>query len=112
MYKRTPMPEQALIIESRGGLSLITGCAHPGIVRMVERVKSVFPDHSLDLVLGGFHLRDYEEARIREVAHAMKRLGVKQVAPTHCTGKRAIELFKQEYGKNFIAIGAGSTLDV
>lgn len=112
IYKDNPMPEQALIVESGDGLSLITGCAHPGIIRMIETVKNDFPHHSIELVLGGFHLRDDADSRIREVVNAMKQLGVRRVAPTHCTGARAIELFKQEYQGDFIATGAGSTLDI
>jgi len=45
--------EQSLIVESRQGLIVITGCAHPGIVNIVEKAKKMFPEEEVFLVLGG-----------------------------------------------------------
>jgi len=39
-------------------------------------------------------------------------LGVQQVAPSHCTGERAIEQFRHEFGTGFIPVGAGAILHV
>ncbi|RLC87358.1 MAG: MBL fold metallo-hydrolase, partial [Chloroflexi bacterium] len=30
----------------------------------------------------------------------------------HCTGDRAIEIFAEEYGEDFIRVGVGMVLDV
>ncbi|PIP15225.1 MBL fold metallo-hydrolase, partial [Candidatus Roizmanbacteria bacterium CG23_combo_of_CG06-09_8_20_14_all_35_49] len=48
--------EQSLIISSEKGLVVITGCAHPGVVNIVKKIKKIFPQESIYLVLGGFHL--------------------------------------------------------
>ena len=42
----------------------------------------------------------------------MKRLGVRRVAPCHCTGRMARELFRKAYGAGFIEAGAGAVIDV
>ncbi len=47
--------EQSLIIETSKGLIVMTGCAHPGIVEIVEAAKQLL-DRDIHLVLGGFHL--------------------------------------------------------
>jgi len=36
-----PPEEQTLIIDSKRGLIIITGCAHPGIVNIVKRAKEL-----------------------------------------------------------------------
>jgi len=95
------IPEQALAIRAGKGLVVITGCAHPGIVRIVEKAVALTGD-PVYLVLGGFHLGDKSEGEIIAILGDFRRLGVQKVAPSHCTGDRAIELFAAEYGEDFL----------
>jgi 7,8-dihydropterin-6-yl-methyl-4-(beta-D-ribofuranosyl)aminobenzene 5'-phosphate synthase len=103
------IPEQSLVIRTQKGLVIITGCAHPGIVRILERAIELTGE-SVYLVLGGFHLRDMNDARISAILSDFRRLGVRKVAPSHCTGDRAIDLFAAEYRDDFLRTGAGSIL--
>jgi len=101
--------EQALVLKTTKGLVVVTGCAHPGIVEMVRRAKAVGGDE-LYLVLGGFHLGRVSKAQVQEIISDFRRLGVRKVAPCHCTGEQAIDLFHQAYGDSFIQTGAGKIL--
>jgi 7,8-dihydropterin-6-yl-methyl-4-(beta-D-ribofuranosyl)aminobenzene 5'-phosphate synthase len=103
--------EQALIVQTSGGLVIITGCAHPGIVNIVGEVKARFKN-DIHLVIGGFHLGGMTGLQIREIITAFKRLGVKKVAPSHCTGERAMVLFQQAWGEDFLEGGAGAVIKV
>jgi|GEM_PF-136767 metal-dependent hydrolase (beta-lactamase superfamily II)/imidazolonepropionase-like amidohydrolase len=103
--------EQALVIATPGGLVVITGCAHPGIVKMVAEIKGRF-QAPIRLVLGGFHLANQSEAQIKEILADFRRLGVAQVAPTHCTGDNPIAQFRAAYGDDFIAAGVGRVIVV
>jgi 7,8-dihydropterin-6-yl-methyl-4-(beta-D-ribofuranosyl)aminobenzene 5'-phosphate synthase len=105
----TTIIEQALIIETRRGLIVLTGCAHPGIVEIVRAAKAY---GDIDLVMGGFHLADYSAAKVKAVIADLKQLGVQRVAPSHCTGDQAIEQFRAAFGTDFIPIGAGAVLQV
>jgi 7,8-dihydropterin-6-yl-methyl-4-(beta-D-ribofuranosyl)aminobenzene 5'-phosphate synthase len=60
----TTIVEQALLIETRRGLIVLTGCAHPGIVEIVRQAKTV---GEVYLVMGGFHLADYGVADVEAV---------------------------------------------
>jgi 7,8-dihydropterin-6-yl-methyl-4-(beta-D-ribofuranosyl)aminobenzene 5'-phosphate synthase len=79
------IPEQALVILTDQGLVVITGCAHPGIVEILEQVQTMF-NGSVLLVLGGFHLGSKSNAQIAAILRDFRRLGVERVAPCHCTG--------------------------
>ena len=105
------IPEQALVVDTSKGLVVITGCAHPGIVRIVERAKTAF-DRPVHLVLGGFHLASQSEGRIAAILEDFRRLGVEKVGPCHCTGDQAIAMFKQEYGSDFIQVGVGKEITI
>ncbi|NQT26750.1 MBL fold metallo-hydrolase [candidate division KSB1 bacterium] len=112
-YKGTPMPEQALTIKSKqGGLTVITGCSHPGILTIVQKVKEKFPNEVIHLVLGGFHLMDKEPQTIKLIVKSMKELGVENVGPTHCTGDVAKSIFREMFGKQVFDIQAGKEIKV
>jgi 7,8-dihydropterin-6-yl-methyl-4-(beta-D-ribofuranosyl)aminobenzene 5'-phosphate synthase len=103
------IPEQALMVKTESGLVIITGCAHPGIVAIVEQAQGMF-NEPIRLVLGGFHLGSKSIAEIDEILRDFRRLGVEQVAPCHCTGTRAINMFAAEYGDDFIQAGVGRVI--
>ncbi len=96
--------EQALIVQTNKGLVVMTGCAHPGIVEIVKRAKAY---GEVYLVMGGFHLADKSAQEIETVIAELKRFGVRQVAPSHCTGEAAIRQFSAAFGADFIQAGAG-----
>jgi 7,8-dihydropterin-6-yl-methyl-4-(beta-D-ribofuranosyl)aminobenzene 5'-phosphate synthase len=105
----TSIKEQGLVLRTGRGLVVMTGCAHPGIVEMVERAKSVAGDSVL-LVLGGFHLVRANEREIADVIRGLKNLGVAYAAPCHCSGDLAREMFGKEFGDRYIAVGVGRQL--
>ncbi|HDS00833.1 MAG TPA: MBL fold metallo-hydrolase [candidate division Zixibacteria bacterium] len=101
--------EQSLIIDTDKGLILITGCAHPGIEKIAERAKQILPKEIL-LIAGGFHLRDKSENEIRAVSESLKNTGVMYAAPSHCSGAKAFEIFREAYGDHYINSGAGKVI--
>jgi 7,8-dihydropterin-6-yl-methyl-4-(beta-D-ribofuranosyl)aminobenzene 5'-phosphate synthase len=103
--------EQALIVRTQRGLVVLTGCAHPGIVRIVEEVRSLHEEDIL-LVMGGFHLEWATAGRVERIIVAFKERGVRHVAPTHCSGERARHLFQQRYGEGYIDAGVGKTISL
>ncbi|MBW2992859.1 MBL fold metallo-hydrolase [Candidatus Woesearchaeota archaeon] len=103
--------EQSLIIETKKGLVIITGCAHPGIVNIVKKAKE-FLNKNIYLVLGGFHLESADEKEIEDIITKLEELGVENISPSHCTGKESIKIFEEYYKKRFTRNGAGTVIDI
>jgi 7,8-dihydropterin-6-yl-methyl-4-(beta-D-ribofuranosyl)aminobenzene 5'-phosphate synthase len=103
---RSGIFEQALVVETEKGLVVITGCAHPGVVEMVRRAKEAVDD-DVALVMGGFHLGDAREAQLDNIVAGLRDLGVQQVAPSHCTGDLAREVFAEAYNDDCRLSGVG-----
>jgi 7,8-dihydropterin-6-yl-methyl-4-(beta-D-ribofuranosyl)aminobenzene 5'-phosphate synthase len=103
--------EQFLIIETRLGLVIITGCAHPDIVEIIKMVEKMM-GKDIYFVMGGFHLAGSSTDEVLMTISRFRDLGILYVAPCHCTGDRAIEIFKKEYGENFIRIGVGRVIRI
>lgn len=111
-YKGEYMSEQALVIKTDKGISVITGCAHPGIIKILHTVKKNFPNGDIYAVLGGFHLINKDERDIGIIADEFRKIGVAKAGPTHCSGKEAEEIFENKYGQDFLSIKTGLTLNI
>jgi len=111
-YKGDPMPEQALILKTENGISVITGCAHPGILKILDEIKKKFKKERLFLVMGGFHLLDEDKRVLDFIVSEFKDAGVEKAGPTHCSGPKAEAAFAAEYGENFIHVRAGMTIEI
>lgn len=104
--------EQALVINTTRGLVILSGCAHPGIDRIVEKVVEITGYNKILLVVGGFHLVGVSDDRILEIIDDFKKLHVEYVMPIHCSGDRARELFHEHWGEHCILAGVGYVLNI
>ena len=103
--------EQALTIRTQRGLVVLTGCAHPGIAKMLDGIRRQYRDDIL-LVLGGFHLEWATPWKVERIIAAFRDCGVRYVAPTHCSGEKARERFRRAFGPRFIEIGVGKVVSL
>jgi 7,8-dihydropterin-6-yl-methyl-4-(beta-D-ribofuranosyl)aminobenzene 5'-phosphate synthase len=104
--------EQSIVIVKEGKAYVFTGCSHPGIVQIVEKVKEILPKEAIQLVAGGFHLRDHSDQQVRTITSKLKQLGVQVLAPSHCTGDRAMEIFKEEWQDRYLPFYLGDVYHI
>lgn len=105
----TAIKEHCIILHTRKGLVVITGCSHPGIIEMLESVKLTFKKN-IHMVFGGFHLMNHSDEEMAVLIDKMKALGVEKCGATHCTGEHQIDLFKQAFGTDYVPLGVGNVL--
>jgi 7,8-dihydropterin-6-yl-methyl-4-(beta-D-ribofuranosyl)aminobenzene 5'-phosphate synthase len=103
--------EQSLVLDTPRGLVILTGCAHPGIVEIVSRVKT-WLGKEIYLVMGGFHLEGQTAGELQRVGTALRDLGVQKIAPSHCTGEAASKVFRRMWGQDFLESGVGAVIEV
>ena len=103
--------EQSLVLKTPKGLGVITGCAHPGIVNIAKKAKD-FTREEIHLIIGGFHLGGISPSQISEVVGSLLQLGVKRVAPCHCSGEVTRSLFSEYFDDDYINCGAGKEISV
>lgn len=111
-YKGEPIGEQALVVKGQKGSSIITGCAHPGIVEVITAVKKNMGIKKVYMAFGGFHLGDSKREDISGVIESLKKMGVSKVGPSHCTGEKARRIFSGKYHENFIPVKAGHIIQL
>ena len=103
--------EQSLILDTPMGLVVITGCSHPGIVKILKQAKSIL-NKKIYLVIGGFHLHKHLNKDIEKIIDEFRSLGVEQCGCSHCTGDDAIKLFRESYTENFVNLGTGKVITI
>jgi len=103
--------EQSLIINSSEELIVVTGCAHPGIVTVVEKAVEL-TGGDVYLVIGGFHLGGSSRQEIEGIVERFESLNVEKVAPCHCSGDLARRIFKDFFNSNYIESGVGRSVTI
>lgn len=103
--------EQALAMDTGKGLVIITGCSHPGVIEIAKRAKGQLR-RDIYMICGGMHLLEMSDAQVGKVVAELKSLGVQKIGATHCTGEKAIALFKEAFGDGFVELGVGRVLQI
>ena len=104
--------EQALAVKFLKNITIITGCAHPGIVNIINAVKKHFLKERIYFVLGGLHLKDNADGANAAIIGELRDFGVRKIAPMHCTGKRATEAMRGAFGYGFVRAKEGDSIEL
>ncbi|MDD3089303.1 MAG: MBL fold metallo-hydrolase [Candidatus Omnitrophica bacterium] len=113
IYKEKEIEEQAVVVRTDKGITLITGCAHPGIVKIAEKVKKNNASVRMNFVLGGFHLKNVSAEEIKRTAEQLRTLGFIAAGPCHCSGDEAPGIFKEVFtAGGSISVSAGKEFEV
>lgn len=101
--------EHSLVILTNAGSIVVTGCAHPGVVTIVNRAKRITNGDVL-LLMGGFHLLSENYSSTKKIARSLKDSGVRYIAPTHCSGSDASRSFAEVFGNKYLDSGVGKVI--
>jgi len=112
LFENSYIAEQSLIIRTQNGINIITGCAHPGILKIVEKVRNKFNAEEIYSITGGFHLMDDDSNEIELVAQNLKNTGIKKIYPTHCSGDKAAAIFREKFGDGFGEVIVGENITI
>ncbi|MCR4715913.1 MAG: MBL fold metallo-hydrolase [Lachnospiraceae bacterium] len=103
-YLRDDFKHEHYLVLSEGDKNvLISGCAHNGILSILDEYKALYNSEP-DLVVSGFHLMkkvDYNDEEIEEIRHIAKELTSYKTkfVTCHCTGLYAFEIMKEIMGE-------------
>lgn len=108
--------EQSLLVQEGKHTVLIAGCAHAGILNIMDRAEKL-AGRPLDAVVGGFHLMSpsagtvEDPEAVRALAHELGRRGARYYT-FHCTGLAAYSILRDELGDRVQYLCCGSSVEV
>lgn len=108
--------EQALVITENEKHVLLAGCAHNGIVNILDKAEAILKD-PVDVAIGGLHLyspgsNHYEsDETIHMIADNLCNRGGMYYT-CHCTGQKAYELLKEDMKDHIAYLATGSEITI
>lgn len=106
--------EQYIVIRQEGKTVLISGCAHNGIINIMNHYKQLYDSYP-DMVISGFHMKQKnpysskEIQLIQSIAEECKKMNT-IFYTGHCTGEEAFSILKEIMQDQLVAIHAGDIL--
>lgn len=102
----------SLIVDSEKGLILVLGCAHAGMINIIEYTLATMGRDKIHAIIGGTHLGFSSEAQFEETLKIMDRYEIDHIGVSHCTGlPKAARLF-MNLKERFFFGNVGSVLEV
>ncbi|RIV18020.1 MBL fold metallo-hydrolase [Alicyclobacillaceae bacterium I2511] len=101
----------SLFFVSQQGLIILFGCAHAGLVNIVEHAKQVTGEHRVRALIGGTHLGPASKDQQEKTVAYLKSLDLACLAPNHCTGPAMSSRLASEFPHQFVWANAGNTLE-
>ena len=93
------LPEDmALIFETDEGLVVLTGCAHAGVVNIIDYARTFLRPARVHALIGGVHLFSASDKTLAWTAEKLRGFGVDYFIGAHCTGIETVFRFRQELG--------------
>jgi len=106
-----PPYEIAVAVETEKGLVVLTGCSHPGVLKIAAKaMKDV--GGSPYMIMGGFHMAGAPEKEVEEVVEGLISMGFRAVMPLHCSGEEIKQLLRSKYPDRYVRGCAGLTITV
>ncbi|SKB92615.1 7,8-dihydropterin-6-yl-methyl-4-(beta-D-ribofuranosyl)aminobenzene 5'-phosphate synthase [Lachnospiraceae bacterium] len=108
--------EHFLVVKDSGKSILLSGCAHNGILSILDAYREKYAQDP-DAVISGFHLmkkHDYTSEEMREIediANELKKYDT-QFITCHCTGLPAYEVMKKIMGGKLRYVHTGEEVEL
>lgn len=101
--------EIAVALDTEQGLVVIVGCSHPGIMNILRTIEKR-SGKKICGVVGGTHLIEADEKRLRKTIDDLKEMNIDFIAVSHCTGEGNLETIKDNFGEKFIFNCTGNVI--
>jgi 7,8-dihydropterin-6-yl-methyl-4-(beta-D-ribofuranosyl)aminobenzene 5'-phosphate synthase len=106
------LDDQSLLLDCEKGRVLLLGCAHSGLINIIDRILQETHEENFYAILGGTHLDFLTLEQLEESIKSLKKLEIEKIGVSHCTGMRAASRLYKEFGDRFFYGHVGSVLEV
>ena len=101
----------SLVIDSDKGLILVLGCAHAGMINIIEYAMEKMNRDKIHAILGGTHLGFSNEEQFDETLKVIDKYKIDFIGVSHCTGLLKASMLHAKFKERFFFGTVGSTLE-
>jgi len=102
----------SLFISTDKGLVILLGCAHAGLINIIDHAIKVTGQNKIYMVIGGTHLKFCSDEQMEETLNKLEELNVEKIGTSHCTGLRGARILADRFGDKFFFASVGTVLDI
>jgi len=106
------LDDQSLVIDTERGLIVVLGCAHSGIVNILNYVIEKAAEDRIYSVIGGTHLGSCSTEQLEKTIETLKEYDIERIGLSHCTGMNASVRLATEFGNRIFFGNVGNSLEV
>ena len=103
--------DMSVVVDTKDGVFVLFGCAHRGIINIMRDVEKKFGKKVVGFA-GGTHLGPASKIQKERTIEALKRMDLKVMAPSHCTGLMMTSKLFCEFGSRVIFNNVGSVIEI
>ncbi len=104
--------DSSVVLDTREGLVILTGCGHAGIVNIMTAVEKHYGNRPIFGIIGGLHLFAASDDVVDWTAIKLREYHVANLLAAHCTGIEATYQLRTKLGLNrqtAVVAGVGSS---
>jgi 7,8-dihydropterin-6-yl-methyl-4-(beta-D-ribofuranosyl)aminobenzene 5'-phosphate synthase len=105
------LDDQSLIIKTEGGILILLGCAHSGIINIINHAIKMTGVDTIFGIIGGTHLAFSGQGQLEKTISALKAYHIKHLIPGHCTGIAVATRLSREFENIFQFSHVGMAFD-
>lgn len=102
----------SMVIDTDKGLIIVLGCAHAGMVNIIEYALLQLNKKNVYAVIGGTHLGFSSEEQFEETLRVIENYNIKRIGVSHCTGLEKAARLHARLGQRFFFGTVGTVLEV
>lgn len=102
----------SLVVDSAKGLILVLGCAHAGLINIIEYVLAKTGRDRIHAIIGGTHLGFASDEQFKETLQVIDRYQIERIGVSHCTGLPKAAMLHAQLGERFFFGNVGTVLEI
>ncbi len=102
----------SLFLRTEKGLVLLLGCAHAGLINIIDHAVAVTGVDRIHAVVGGTHLMYSGKDQLKATMDRLESEGITHIGASHCTGRNGALALAERFGERFFSATVGATLEV
>lgn len=104
--------DQTVIFDLPEGLFVILGCAHAGLINILDYIQLRTGKSRFHTVMGGTHLGPVGQEQVDQTIAALHELDIQHIGVSHCTGPKVAARMAREFGDRFFFCSVGTVVEV
>ena len=104
------LDDLSMLVDTDKGLVIVLGCAHAGMINIINYAIEQLNTDRIFAVIGGTHLGFADDRQFDETLKVIDNYNIEHIGVSHCTGLEKASLLHARLGKRFFFGTVGAVL--